>query len=107
MDRRICEKPYAAFAALAPSQTSPAIPYQQPSGAARGAEVTAGAARFGVQMVIAVAGILAPILRAHNRTYGYSLQFDLSKINTFIFSYSLGRYGCFLGVHFNLDTTWP
>ncbi|KAJ0127031.1 putative transcriptional regulatory protein [Fusarium oxysporum f. sp. albedinis] len=44
------------------SQPSAIVPYQQPGGAARGAEVTAGASRFGVHMAVAVAGIFAPII---------------------------------------------
>ncbi|KAF5240877.1 hypothetical protein FANTH_9398 [Fusarium anthophilum] len=44
------------------SQSSSVFPNQQPSGTARGAEVTAGASRFGVHMAVAVAGILAPII---------------------------------------------
>ncbi|KAI3561734.1 hypothetical protein IWW34DRAFT_839432 [Fusarium oxysporum f. sp. albedinis] len=44
------------------SQASAIVPYQQPGGAARGAEVTAGASRFGVHMAVAVAGIFAPII---------------------------------------------
>ncbi|EXL66675.1 hypothetical protein FOPG_17173 [Fusarium oxysporum f. sp. conglutinans race 2 54008] len=44
------------------SQPSAIVPYQQPSGTARGAEVTAGASRFGVHMAVAVAGMFAPII---------------------------------------------
>ncbi|EWZ77630.1 hypothetical protein FOWG_17978 [Fusarium oxysporum f. sp. lycopersici MN25] len=44
------------------SQPSAVVPYQQPSGTARGAEVTAGASRFRVHMAVAVAGMFAPII---------------------------------------------
>ncbi|RYC79349.1 hypothetical protein BFJ63_vAg17769 [Fusarium oxysporum f. sp. narcissi] len=44
------------------SQPSAVVPYQQLSGTARGAEVTAGASRFGVHMAVAVAGMFAPII---------------------------------------------
>ncbi|KAG7424245.1 hypothetical protein Forpi1262_v014478 [Fusarium oxysporum f. sp. raphani] len=44
------------------SQPSAIVPYQQSGGTARGAEVTAGASRFGVHMAVAVAGMFAPII---------------------------------------------
>ncbi|KAK7575294.1 hypothetical protein V3481_017258 [Fusarium oxysporum f. sp. vasinfectum] len=63
-DPALFKKADAVLADIISSQSQPSavVPYQQPSGTARGAEVTAGASRFGIHMAVAVAGIFAPII---------------------------------------------